>query len=200
MRVDNGEPFGSPSGLAPPPLALWLIGQGVKMIWNKPACPQQNGVVEKLQHTTARWAEIATCGNTAQLAQRLGEALRMQREAYPVSRLEGRTRLASYPGLLTQQRAYKADAFAVERVWAFVHSLSFVRRLSNVGVLTHFNQRTSVGKRYAGLSVTVRLTATGSDWQIWQGETLLKSYAASNLCAERVVTLTVMRKNEATQT
>ncbi|MBV8318944.1 MAG: DDE-type integrase/transposase/recombinase, partial [Planctomycetaceae bacterium] len=54
LRVDNGHPWGSQNDL-PTDLALWLIGLGVNMIWNKPRCPQMNGVVERSQGVTQQW-------------------------------------------------------------------------------------------------------------------------------------------------
>jgi transposase InsO family protein len=133
IRVDNGAPFGSPTGYAPPPLSLWLIGQGVNMIWNKPYRPTQNAKVEKLQvtdspqdplglgHTTSRWAEVSKARTTEELQQRLERIVTMQRERYPVRRLEGKTRLQAFPALLSGKRPYRPADFQRERVWAFFH-------------------------------------------------------------------------------
>jgi hypothetical protein len=40
MRVDNGQPLGSPTANTTSALALWLIGFDIDMIFNKPYCPQ----------------------------------------------------------------------------------------------------------------------------------------------------------------
>jgi len=91
--------WGSPTGYAPPPLSLWLIGQGVKLIWNKPRCPKQNAKVEKLQDTTSRWAEVENAKDIQQLQQRLDEQVRLQRERYPVSLASGETKPSASGGL-----------------------------------------------------------------------------------------------------
>src|SRR3954462_14865675 len=111
IRVDNGAPFGSPNGYALPPLSLWLIAQGVHMIWNKPYRPTQNAKVEKLQDTTSRWAEVTTAHNTEELQQRLEGIVIVQREHYPVQRLGGKPRLEAFPVLLSGKRPYRPEDF-----------------------------------------------------------------------------------------
>ena len=54
IRMDNGEPFGSQDPSTTTELALWLVGYGIHVIWNKPGCPQQNGKVERNQSTSRR--------------------------------------------------------------------------------------------------------------------------------------------------
>jgi transposase InsO family protein len=46
FRVDNGAPWGS-WGDFPTALALWVIGLGVGMHWNRPRTPEQNGKLER---------------------------------------------------------------------------------------------------------------------------------------------------------
>ena len=66
FRVDNGWPWGS-RGEFPTDLSLWMIGLGVGMHWNNPRRPQENGVVERSQGTSARWCEPWTCRTPAEL-------------------------------------------------------------------------------------------------------------------------------------
>jgi hypothetical protein len=201
LRVDNGEPFGSPTGYAPPALSLWLIGQGVKMIWNQPRCPKQNACVEKLQDTTSRWAEVNNCASLEQLQQRLDAHVQLQREHYPVSRLGGQTRLQAYPGLLSNQRPYQAEDFQVERVWAFFQTCVYTRRISASGVLTHFGVQTSVGAAYKGQWAQVRLSQEGLLWEVLVDYKVVKTYPASCLSKERLQSLTVyQRTNSGSQT
>ena len=61
LRVDNGSPWGSWSDL-PPPLALWLVGLGLRLLWNPPRRPQANGVVERSHGVAQAWAEPRRCG------------------------------------------------------------------------------------------------------------------------------------------
>ena len=69
IRVDNGYPWGS-SGDFPPEMALWLIGLGITVVWIAPACPQQNGVVERSQAIGQNWLEPQTCDDAAELQRR----------------------------------------------------------------------------------------------------------------------------------
>ena len=79
-------------GEFPTELSLWLIGLGVGMHWNNPRRPQENGVVERSQGTSARWCEPWTCRSPAELQVRLERMDRLYREVYPYqnrrSRLE----------------------------------------------------------------------------------------------------------------
>src|SRR3954468_9301443 len=55
IRVDNGKPFGDPQRCSVPELALWLIGLGIEVVWNRPRTPKDNAKVERMQATTSRW-------------------------------------------------------------------------------------------------------------------------------------------------
>jgi hypothetical protein len=191
IRVDNGAPFGSPNGYAPPPLSLWLIGQGVNMIWNKPYRPTQHAKVEKLQDTTSRWAEVSKAPTTEELQQRLEQIVTMQREHYPVRRLEGKTRLQAFPALLSGKRPYRPADFHLERVWAFFHQCVYTRRLSNKGELTHFNEQTYIGTAYKNQWAQVRLAADGQNWEVLVNDKVVKTYAATQLTKERLQALSV---------
>ena len=75
LRVDNGTPWGS-WGEFPTDLSLWLIGLNITMHWNNACCPQENGVVEHSQGTSARWCEPWTCESPEELQKRLGRVTR----------------------------------------------------------------------------------------------------------------------------
>jgi len=190
MRVDNGAPFGSPTGYAPPPLSLWLIAQGVNMIWNKPYCPTQNARVEKLQDTTSRWAEISQAQTPDQLQQRLEAIAVIQREHYPVQRLAGKTRLEAFPQLTEGKRPYRPADFQLRRVWSFFHQCVYTRKLSNKGVLTHFNQQTCIGAAYRNQWAQVRLSADGQWWEVLVNDKVVKTIADTHLTEEHLQQLT----------
>ncbi|MVM42151.1 hypothetical protein GO730_38190 [Spirosoma sp. HMF3257] len=88
-------------------LALWLIGQDVDMIFNKPRCPQANAKVERMQEVSSPWAELSKAADVADLQNRLSQAACFQREQFSVSRLKGKTRLAEFPQLETSRRVYE---------------------------------------------------------------------------------------------
>lgn len=201
MRVDNGEPLGSPQPNTTSPLALWLIGQDVDMIFNKPRCPQANAKVERMQEVSSRWAELTRARNGPDLQSRLDEAACFQRERFGVSRLAGKTRLAEFPELETSRRPYAADSFQAGRVYRFLASKVYVRLVSATGQFDHFGERTSVGRAYKGQSVSLRLSPQGPAWQVYLGDKLLKTYPALSLSTERLEALSVYvkeRKNNTT--
>jgi hypothetical protein len=198
IRVDNGAPFGSPTGYAPPPLSLWLIGQGVNMIWNKPYRPTQNAKVEKLQDTTNRWAEVSKAHNTEQLQQCLEQTVAVQREHYPVRRLEGKTRLEAFPALLSGKRPYRPADFQAERVWAFFHQCVYTRKLSNKGVLTHFNEQTYIRDAYKNQWAQVRLSHDGQSWEVLVDDKVVKTIADTHLTKEHLQALSVYQTTSST--
>ena len=194
FRVDNGEPFGPPSNDTPPPLALWLIALDIDVIWNKPRCPQMNGVVERLQGTSSRWAEIGGCASHGELQRRLNEEAAIQRSAFPVTRLGNKTRLEAFPDLEKSSREWDAGAFCPGRVYAFLAKRTFTRKASSNGQLTHFGQKVSGLPHLKGRLVQVRLSPTTLDWEVYHDYALVKKYSSlPQLSKERLMNLSVFQ-------
>jgi hypothetical protein len=193
MRVDNGEPLGAPTGQVTPVLALWLIAIDVDMIWNKPRSPQLNGRVEKMQHTTARWAEVHKARDLNQLQEKLDQALLCQRAQYPVQRLQGNTRLGAFPQLETSRRPYKHSDFQIERVYRFLSPKLYTRKVSATGQIRLFGQVFSVGLAYKHQYVQLRLCEDGQHWQALADYKLVKTIPATCLHAQRILHLTVFQ-------
>lgn len=189
MRVDNGLPFGAPNGQATPVLALWLIAIDVDMIWNKPHCPQQNGRVERMQHTTAKWAEIARTCLAKELQARLNTALRVQREEYPVTRLQNQTRLMAFPGVQIMSRPYATEDFNIQRAYDFLGHKLYTRKVSVSGQITHFGELYGVGVSLRHQWVQLRLTSDGSNWEVLSDYKVVKLLPAFNLTAECIQNL-----------
>lgn len=197
FRVDNGEPFGSPSTDTPPPLALWLIAHDVDMIWNKPRCPQMNGVVEHLQDTSSRWAEIDGCASYQVLQRRLDEEAHVQRAVFPVSRLDKQTRLQAFPQLDKSTRTWDPAAFRPQRVYDFLAKKIFPRKVSASGQITHFGQKFSVGAPLKGLVVQVKLNAQSLEWEAYHDYKIVKKCAAlPALNSERIQNLSVYQRTK----
>jgi hypothetical protein len=194
MRVDNGLPLGSPTAQATPVLALWLIGIDVEMIWNKPACPQQNGRVEKMQDTTARWAQIEAATSLAQLQAELDAALLIHRQEYPVVRLEGKTRLQAFPQLETSRRIYRDSDFQIERVYSFLQGKLYTRKVSSSGQISHYGKVYSVGVAYAHQWVQLRLSSDGQTWEVLAAQQVIKRLEATMLGPESIQNLTVFQR------
>lgn len=167
IRVDNGKPWGS-SGDLPPPLALWLIGLGIEVIWNTPRHPWENGVVERSQGTAKRWAEPRACRDPAELQARLDADDQRQRERYPVVR--GLSRWELFPGLAHSGRPYReaeeGDVWSLRRTRDHLASLAAPRRVDSQGKISVYNKNLYVGSRLANQRVWVQFDPELGEWLI----------------------------------
>src|SRR5271166_4111869 len=156
LRVDNGKPWGSWSDL-PPPLALWLLGLGIDMIWIPPRRPQRNGVVERSQGTGKRWAEPSQCATAAALQQRFDDMDRLQREEYPHQ--GERSRWEVYPELAhsgrTYSRAWERQHWDLQRVLEHLSTYAVPRRVDRTGNVSLYNRNQYVGIVHADTTVYV---------------------------------------------
>jgi len=192
--VDNGEPFGSPANDSTPPLSLWLIAHDIDVIWNKPRCPQMNGVVEHLQDTSCRWAEIHQCATLEELQQRLDHEALVQRQHFPVTRLQNKTRSEEFPDLEKSNRHWKPAEFAPKRVYDFLAKKTFTRKVSISGQIKHFGQRMGGFSKYIKLNVQLRLNPKDLHWEVYHDYKCIKRIcAADTISAERLLNLSVFQ-------
>lgn len=194
MRVDNGAPLGDPTLMTTPALSLWLIAMDIDMIWNKPHSPTQNARVEKMQDTTARWAEVKIARNLLELQQKLDTALGIQRQSYPVERLGGMSRLEAFPALETSRRPYGASDFKVQRVYDFLYAKLYTRKVAANGQIGHYGQIYYVDWSLRHQWVQLRLTADGKYWQVFANYKIIKEIPATHLCEERIQNLTTCQR------
>lgn len=198
IRVDNGEPMGSPSTDTTPVLPLWCIAQDIDMIWNKPHTPQLNGVVEHMQDTTQRWAEIDKALNINDLQERLDREAIVQRELFKVSRLGNKTRFEAYPELITRQRPWLPNAenhFDIQRVHNFIEKKTYSRKVSSSGQINVFSYKLSIGNKYVGQYVQVRLDAQSQQWNIYHNYEVIKTKPCLIFTKQNIENLSVMSKN-----
>lgn len=196
IRVDNGSPWG-PGGDTPPALALWLIGLGVEVIWNRPRHAQDNGQVERSHGVIAQWAEPERCAGPQALQQHVDWAVEIQREKYPA--IDGQSRAQAYPALLDGARAY--DPAQEEMVWDFERVCAFLargvwsRRVSKVGRISLYNRDYRVGRPYARQDVRVRFDAASLQWLILdnQGNEIIR-HTPKEISRERILALDVARR------
>lgn len=190
MRVDNGPPWGGANDL-PPDLALWVLGGGIAMHWNRPRRCQENGKVERCHGVLAGWVEPGTCASAAELQTRVEAASRLQREVYPA--IQGRSRGAAYPGLHAGGRP--PTAWEPQRVWAALAQRRWQRWVDKVGRISLFNRPLGVGRGHAGTQVTVRLDAETVEWVIEDARGReLRRHAAPELSRERIEALDVSHR------
>lgn len=195
LRTDNGAPWGADGGL-PTALALWAAGLGVPVHRNPPRRPQRNGVVERSQGTSKRWAEPGLCADIEELRARLAEEDRVQREVYPA--VGGLSRLAAYPALLHSGRGYRRGWEEAVRDlgealrWLGRHSVT--RKVSERGQVSLYHRLVEVGRGRGGAKVSVRLGAGSAEWVISDaGGQEVRRRPAPQFTREAVMALAVAR-------
>jgi hypothetical protein len=193
-RVDNGDPFGAPAHDTPPVLALWLIGYDIDMIWNKPYCPQMNGVVEKMQDTSQRWAEIETALSYQDLQEKLDKQALIQRQHFPVSRLAQQTRLQAFPNLEKSNRQWIPENFNCQRVYDFLAQKTFSRKVSIAGQLNHCGQKISGLAQFKEKIVQIKLEPQKMEWVVYCDYKVIKNYSAlPALSQNRILNLSIFQ-------
>jgi transposase InsO family protein len=193
FRVDNGWPWGS-RGDFPTDLSLWLVGLGIEMHWNNPRRPQENGVVERSQGTSARWCEPWTCRTPAELQTRLERMDRLYRESYPYERRL--SRLQVFPGLVHSGRPYDPASETALWEWSRVaeHLTTIVsgRRVDPTGRVSVYNKTYFVGRLHHGKDICVLYDPESNEWVFADHEgRQLSRRPAEQLRRERVMSLNV---------
>lgn len=167
IRVDNGRPFGDPKQELVPPLALWLIGLGIPVIWNEPGRPQQNAKVERCQGVMGRWTELSQCANVEELKERLHRQADFYNYDFPIRRRAGRKRIELCPDLAHTGRDWNPAAFQLDRVLAFLAQGYWERNVSANGQVSIYGQRLSVGVKYKHQKVSTKLDPTENQWRFF---------------------------------
>jgi transposase InsO family protein len=194
LRVDNGAPWATWADL-PPAFALWLIGLGIEMIWNRPRSPQENAKVERCNGLIASWGDPGSCVDHAHWEAHLGEVVVDQRERYRPRKL-GRPRLGAYPELATNPRRFPAapapEPFELARVQRWLAHGRWPRIVSKIGQITFYGKAHRVGRAWAGETVWLRFDAQTSEWVIEgkDGQELIR-HAAAQITTARICALQV---------
>jgi hypothetical protein len=196
LRVDNGHPWGLHPDL-PQDLALWWLGLGIEVVWNRPGHPQENGIVERAQGVTGRWSEPARCRNRLQLQQRLDWVGKIHREQYPTA--QGPSRAVAYPTLARGGRPYdparEGATWDLQRVCRYLAQGLWRRRVDKAGKIYLYNRPYQAGEGRAGEWVSVRFDGTTREWVILaDGGTEIRRYPAEQISRERILSFTVSHR------
>jgi len=195
IRIDNGKPMGDPQRKSIPPLALWLEGKGVQVIFNRPRRPTDNAKVERMQRTTKNWAEVKNCPNIKELIIRLKRACTIQRDLYKVSRMKNKTRKEIFPQLYNNPRKYNPSDFDVQKVYQRLEKWTFVRHTSPIGQFSLYHQIYYLGKDYAKQYVAVKFKTDTIQWQVFDAQgVLIKVINAKNMDEQNIRNLTVNQR------
>jgi hypothetical protein len=198
LRLDNGVPWGAMVDL-PAELTLWLLGLDIGILFNPPRRPQDNGVIERSQGTGKRWAEPGACATAEELQRRLKDMDVIQREEYPS--LQGRSRLAVYPGLQHSGREYTCrwehQHGRLDLVLAHLAGYAVPRQVDSSGSVSVYNKTYYVGKRYTGQTVYVSVDPWRCEWLFRDIHgNHVRTQPAEQLCRERIVTLMVSDRRQ----
>lgn len=176
IKVDNGRPLGDPKRELIPPLALWLIGLGIKVIWNPPATPQDNAVVERSQGVMAKWTEFRSCRDSFELQLRLWKEAEFHNFHFPIRRKGHQRRIELFPSLGHTGKSWNPADFELDRVLCFLAQAQWQRKTSASGQISFYGQRISIGIRYKHQMISIKLQPKENQWNIYdpQGK-LIKS-------------------------
>jgi hypothetical protein len=167
VRVDNGNPWGSWGDL-PTPLALWLIGLGLGVIWIPPRTPQDNGVVERSQAMAFNWAEPDRCHDAAEFQGRLDDEDDVQRARYPHGSFG--SRMEAYPDLAHSGRPYSVAweraNWSWDAVLAALAGEAVPRRVDCSGKVGVYHDKLYVGTVNRGKEVVLQFDAGTAEWVI----------------------------------
>lgn len=196
LRIDNGQPLASPEPSTTSALALCLIAYGIRVHTNRPGVPQQNAKVERQQGTSMRWAEVKQCQTLQEAQNKINQAVIIQRQLYPVSRLKGQTRVQVFPQLLEKQHPWENATFDAQRVYDFLAQKQYVRKVSSNGQITHFAHKPRIGAAYQGQTVCLKFNPFTLNWEVYapNGD-FIKSIQAEYLAANKIKNMTVFSKN-----
>lgn len=166
IKIDNGRPFVNPnSKKTPTKTVLWWTGLGIKVIQNRPRCPQENGIVECLQGTMSSWSNPGGQSNEIALQQRLNEESDFQRNHYRIPSRNRKTRIELYPELEKNERLYDPKNFDINLVYDFLSLKVFSRVVkSSNGLVKIFGEYYYIGRKFLGEIVTITFDPVEIQW------------------------------------
>ncbi len=166
---------GSPHELFPGRLTLWLRGLGITHRRIRPHCPTDQPHIER-QHRTLDnlTADPASRANLATFQTALNRERQMYNDRFPcrASDCHGQPPLTTHPELLCPRRPYPPDSelavFDLQRVFDYLATLTFERRISSIGVLSIGHVQYYLGRPFASKAVVIRCEPTTHEWLIYE--------------------------------
>jgi len=162
---------GSAADPFPGRLTLWLVGLGVEHRLSRPHCPTDQAHVERNHRTLDGFAcDPAGLCDLPTLQHALDTSRQIYNAAFPcrASDCAGRPPLIAHPELRQPRRPYRPEwelaLFDLSRVDRFLAGFTFQRKVNSGGRLSLGRQMYSVGRPWAGQTVTVRFDADQRQW------------------------------------
>lgn len=171
MRFDNGHPWGTNSPV-PSALVLWLAGVGVHPVFGRPRQSTDNAVVERDHGVLNGWVDPAQCADFDHLCQTLDRFATLQRERYPLA--DGRSRRDRHPDLDACPRHYQPAAdeqhWSSRRMFDYLATFRFQRKVELNGRITLLNRAYSVGRAYQRRTLAIQLDAETHEWVVYEDD------------------------------
>lgn len=190
MKFDNGAPFASPDRQSIPALSLWLVGLGIKVVWNRPRMPQDNAKVERIQGMSLSWSGARTAQDLESLRERLRAVCTFQRETYPSRVCANRPRLQKYPRLLDGGQRFRPEAFDLAKVRDFLAQGVWERNVSRTGQINLHGRRWSVGRKYQNMQLSITYNREGNCWECRDNKGNIAQTLPALFDAESIINLT----------
>ena len=160
MNMDNGNPWGNPTGARYTKLTVWLIRLDVRISHSRPLHPQTNGKDERFHRTlqaellAGRWFSTLT---------------EVQKEFNRWREIYNHERPHEALGLDVPASRYRASARSYPEVLPPIEydSTDVVRVVSKHGIVSFGGGRPYVGEAFAGQQVALRQTPEDGVWDVY---------------------------------
>ncbi len=86
-------------------------------------------------------------------------------------------------------------SFDVQRVYAFLATKKYVRKVSASGVVTLYGQKFNLGLKNKNITVEITLNTGTVAWEFYDNKTLLATKPALHLSEQNVRNMTVFTPN-----
>ncbi len=101
-----------------------------------------------------------------------------------------------FPELNEKIKIWTPDEFEPQRVYDFLATKQYVRKVSAAGQVTHFGHKHTVGAQSKNQSVCLKLNPFMIQWEIYAANgQFIKSLEAQYLAPSRIKNMTVYSKN-----
>jgi transposase InsO family protein len=160
MNMDNGNPWGNPTGDRYTKLTVWLIRLGVGISHSRPLHPQTNGKDERFHRTL----KVEVLGNRwfSTIAE-VQKAFDRWRETY------NQQRPHEALGLEVPASRYRASVRCYPEVLAPIdyHAADVIRSVRPNGQVSFDGSNYFIGQAFAGEKVALRPTAHDGVWDVF---------------------------------
>lgn len=169
IKIDNGRPLVNPRTRDVPTLVvLWWIGLGINVIQNRPAVPQDNGIVEGLQGILKSWVNPSIHNSIEQLQTRIDKESHFQRCIYrmPGKKKQNKTRMELHPDLEKNTRVYDPKLFSMQKVYDYLSDQVWERQVKASGDVKIWGTSIYIGKAHARWTVYVTFDPLEKQWMV----------------------------------